>query len=232
MSYYSIMKRLSPLSYLGLHSIIGLVLSFFFIWIFGEITESILSGDTFVAFDQWVVRHMLNLRTTYVTSFMETVTFFGGIIVIAPCSLIVAAYLLLKRQYDTAAGLAVVVIGGVIMNNFLKILFQRPRPISESTLIEVSGWSFPSGHAMNSMIFYGMMAYLLARYIRSWGLRIVVITTAFSVAFIIGLSRIYLQVHYLSDVMAGFAGGLFWLFVCIAGIEMNKKRREANNSRS
>jgi membrane-associated phospholipid phosphatase len=227
------MRRPSPLNYFSLHYIIGLALSFFFILVFCEITESLISGDMFVAFDQWVARQMLYLRTTYVTSFMKTITDLGGIIIIAPCSVLASAYLFKKRLYGASTGLAVAVIGGVILNNLLKMLFQRPRPLSESTLIAISGWSFPSGHAMNSIIFYGMIAYLLARGFPSWGLRVVVVTAALSVSFIVGLSRIYLQVHYASDVMAGFAGGLFWLCVCITGIEMNiKEERDIYDARS
>lgn len=226
------MKRISPLSYLSLHSIIGLALSFFFVWIFGEITENVISGDTFVSFDQWVVRHMLHLRTIHLTSFMEAVTKLGGIIIIVPSGLLAAGYLLLKRQSNAAYGLAIAVIGGIILNNFLKILLQRPRPISESTLIAVSGWSFPSGHAMNSMIFYGMISYLVVLYIRSWTMKIIAIVSGSSIVFLIGLSRIYLQVHYVSDVMAGFACGLFWLCVCITGMEITKKRREIRDTTS
>lgn len=101
-----------------------------------------------------------------------------------------------------------------------KIPFQRPRPTNEPTLIEVSGWSFPSGHAMNSVIFYGMIAYLPARHIHSWGLRVGVIACSLSIAFCA------------SDVMAGCAGGLVWLCICITGIEMNQKRREIDNAGS
>jgi len=223
------MRRLSKLFSLDICSITGIVLGFFFIWTFSEITESILSGDTFVAFDQWVVRHMLHLRTPYVTSFMETITHLGGTIVITPCSVLIAIYFLLIKQNDTATCITAAVLGGIILNNILKILYQRPRPISESTLIAASGWGYPSGHAMNSIIFYGMMVYLISTCSLSRGLKIGVIITATSVVFIVGISRIYLQVHYASDVMAGFAVGLFWLCVCITGMEINRKRIAVNN---
>lgn len=226
------MKRLSPLSYLGLHTAIGLSLSIFFMWIFGEITESVITADTLVAFDQWVMHQMLDLRTSYLTSFMEAVTCLGGTPVILPGSLLAVGYLLWRRHLSAAHGLAVAVIGGIILNNFLKILFQRPRPINESTLITVSGWSFPSGHAMSSMIFYGMMSYLILSNVRSWNLKIVAISVGLSTVLLIGFSRIYLQVHYVSDVVAGFAGGLFWLCVCITGMEIHKKRSAGAHTRS
>ena len=223
------MRRFSPVSGFSLYFITGLVLSVIFIWIFGEIAESVLSGDTFVVLDKWVMRHLLYFRTTNMTSFMEVVTNLGGTMIIAPCGFIIAGYLLFKRHYDTAAGFAVAVVGGMILNNILKALFHRPRPLSEAALTTVYGWSFPSGHAMNSTIFYGMLVYLIVRGIHSRPLRLAAIAASMSIVFIIGLSRIYLQVHYLSDVIAGLAGGLFWLSVCITGVEMNRKRGEIHD---
>jgi membrane-associated phospholipid phosphatase len=218
------MKKLSARFYLIFHFITGFILSVLFVWLFGVITESIPSGHSFVLEDQWVIEHVLFFRTTLVTSVMEAVTNLGGIKFILPCSIVATAYFLFKRYYNQAAGLAAAVLGGILLNNLLKIMIHRPRPLSETTLVTVYGWSFPSGHAMNSMIFYGIIAYLLVREIRSWGAKAVIIMIALCVVVIIGLSRIYLQVHYLSDVIAGFAGGLFWLSVCITGMEMVKKR--------
>jgi len=223
------MRRLPARFHVGFHLITGFILSVLFIWIFGEITESILSGDMFALVDQWVVQHVLYFRTTSVTSVMETVTDLGGIKTIGPCSLVIMVYLILRKDHDSAASLAAAILGGILLNNFLKIMIHRPRPLSDTTLITVYGWSFPSGHAMNSMIFYGMTAYLLVRGIRSWSLKATIITMALGIVSIIGFSRIYLQVHYLSDVIAGFAGGLFWLSVCITGMEMMRKKEIMNN---
>jgi membrane-associated phospholipid phosphatase len=230
-SYHTVvfMRRLAASYYLGFHFITGFIFSVLFIWIFGEITESILSGDALILVDQWVVRHVLFFRTTLVTSMMEALTNLGGIKIIGPCSLLIMSYLILRRDHDTATGLAAAVLGGILLNNFLKILIHRPRPLSDKTLITVYGWSFPSGHAMNSIIFYGVITYLLVRGIRSWSSKAVIITIALCIIFIIGFSRIYLQVHYLSDVIAGYAGGLFWLSVCITGMEMMRKNERIDN---
>jgi undecaprenyl-diphosphatase len=108
----------------------------------------------------------------------------------------------------------------------VKIIIHRPRPISTTALIEASGWSFPSGHAMASVIFYGMIAYLLVRAVDSLRLKTFFMAMAGFIVFIIGFSRIYLQVHYLSDVLAGYVGGLFWLSICITGIEVYLVKRK------
>lgn len=223
------MRKLSARFYMIFHFITGFIISVLFVWLFGVITESILSGDTFVLVDRWVIKHGLFFRTTSVTSVMEFVTNLGGIKFIGSCGLVATAYFLFKRYYDKAAGLAAAVLGGILLNNFLKIMIHRPRPLSETTLVTVHGWSFPSGHAMNSMIFYGIIAYLLVRRIHSWTSKAVIISIALCIVLIIGVSRIYLQVHYLSDVIAGFAGGLFWLSVCITGMELMRKKEIINN---
>jgi len=213
-----IAQRLSPASYLGLHLTVGLSVSMIFVWIFGGITEDILTGDPFVAVDQWVVGEVLYFRSPLASNAMQAITQLGGTTVLSLSSLAVIAYLVLKRHFDKAIGFCVALVGGSLLVSILKIAFHRPRPINESSLILVSGWSFPSGHAMMSVIFYGMVTYLLLQTVYSWRLRSFFLVLAGFIVFLIGFSRIYLQVHYLSDVVAGFAGGFFWLSICITGL--------------
>jgi undecaprenyl-diphosphatase len=221
-----IVQRLSPGSYLGLHLTVGLSISAVFVWIFGGIVEDVIHHDPLVMVDQWVVGRVLYFRSQLTTSVMKLITQLGGAKFIAPCSLLVILFLILKKYYYRAAGFTVAVIGGSLLNSILKVLIHRLRPISETTLISVYGWSFPSGHAMSSVIFYGMITYFLIKATDSWKSRSFFIVTAVFVATLIGFSRIYLQVHYLSDVLAGFAGGLFWLSVCITGLELYDLKRK------
>jgi membrane-associated phospholipid phosphatase len=201
------------------------ILSVLFVWLFGEIAERILSGYVFALVDQWVTQHVLLLRATLVTSVMEAATNLGGIKMIGTGCLVATAYFLFKRYYDRAVGLAIAVLGGILLNSLLKIMIHRPRPLSVTTLITAYGWSYPSAHAMSSVIFYGMIAYFLMRGISFRNSKAVIITIALFIVFIVGLSRIYLQVHYLSDVIAGLGGGLFWLSICITGMELMRKKR-------
>ncbi len=227
-----IARRLSPGSYLGLHLTIGLGISAVFMWILGGITKDILTGDPFAAVDRWVVGRVLYFRSPPATSVMEAITQLGGIRFIAPCTIAVVAYLLLKRHFDKATGFAAAIVGGSLLNNILKTIIHRPRPISATTLVDAYGWSFPSGHAMTSMIFYGMIAYLLVCAVHSWRLKTFSMALAGFIVFMIGFSRIYLRAHYLSDVLAGYAGGLFWLSICITGMEVyHVKRRIARENK-
>ncbi len=219
-----IKERLSPRSYLGLHLTVGLALSAVFVWVFGGITEDILTGDPFVQVDRWVVSQVLYFRAEPVTAFMKAVTHLGGGVTIAGGSLILIVFFLLFKRWDYAAGHLMAVMGGSILVFVLKAAVHRPRPITETTLIRAWGWSFPSGHAMMSMIFYGMVSYYVVRALKQWRFQVLIVTASGFLVFLIGLSRIYLQVHYLSDVLAGFAGGMFWLSVCITGLEVYRKR--------
>ncbi len=225
-----IRERLSPAGYLGLHLTVGLALSAVFAWIFGGITEDILTGDPFVAVDQWVLNHVLYFRTPVVSHMMIILTQFGGWMVITIGSLIIMAYLLLKRRIDYLVSYVVAILGGNLLFLILKMGIHRVRPISEASLTGVEGWSFPSGHAVMSIMFYGIVTYFIVRSIRSWKPCVFTVMAALFVVCLIGFSRIYLQVHYLSDVIAGYVGGLFWLTICLTGLEIYGKKVKAHVS--
>lgn len=218
-------ERLSTGSYLGLHLTVGLIASAVFVWIFGGVTEDILTGDPFVAVDGWVIGHVLYFRTPSVTAFMKSVTFLGSGKAIALSSVVVIAFLALRRRIDYIAGYLAAILGDSMLIVVLKATIRRPRPAVETTLIEAGGWSFPSGHAMLSVIFYGIISYFIIRVLKSWRLRVLTGLAAGFTVFLIGMSRIYLQVHYLSDVVAGYAGGLFWLSICVTGLEVYRRAR-------
>jgi membrane protein DedA with SNARE-associated domain/membrane-associated phospholipid phosphatase len=227
-----IRKRLSPTGYLGLHLTAGFVLSVLFVWIFGGITEDVLTGDPLVALDRLVLDQAIYLRTPFVTDFMTMVTGLGGSKMILGGSLIVAICLCFKRRFDDLIIYLTAICGGSLLAFILKTAVHRARPVSGTALLQVGGWSFPSGHAMMSIIFFGMITYLLIRGMPSWKRQVFAVSTAGFTVFMIGFSRIYLQVHYLSDVLAGYAGGLFWLTVCITGLEAYKRFRAATADRS
>ena len=223
-------ERLSPRGYMGLHLTIGFAASAVFVWIFACLTEDILTGDPFIRADHWVLDHVLYFRTPAVTHFMTITTYLGGALVIGIGSLFLGAYLLfVKEKLNYAVTYVVAIGGGSVLVSILKAAIRRARPTPQVPVITVGGWSFPSAHSMMSVIFYGMIVYFTMRKVYSWRLRALATTAAGFLIFLIGLSRIYLQVHYLSDVLAGFAGGLFWLTVCITGLEIYTKKTAAQD---
>ena len=111
-----------------------------------------------------------------------------------------------------------------MLNEPPKELFARPRPYFEHPLVLETSYSFPSGHATMSLIFYGMLAYFCVLALRTWRARTAVIFGASLLVLLIGFSRIYLGVHYFSDVVAGFASGGIWLSALITGSETLRLR--------
>jgi membrane-associated phospholipid phosphatase len=129
-----------------------------------------------------------------------------------------------QRRWGTAVALLLTTAGAQMLNNVLKDLFQRTRPAPVVGLIPAQSFSFPSGHAMVSMAFYSFLAYLSWRILRGW-LRWVVTVAFLVLVLLIGLSRLYLGVHYLTDVVAGYIAGLFWTDAVIIGGALLARRR-------
>lgn len=147
-------------------------------------------------------------------------------------TIVVTLVLLLMRKWRTGLwyGLTVL-IGADFLNSFVKNIFQRVRPEEIEHLVEQGGYAYPSGHAMGSMIVYGGILFLLLQYLNSK--RRTATTVKWLLSFFIGLlilaiglSRIYLGVHYPSDVIGGFSLGLAWLLVSIAGLGLLFTQRE------
>ncbi|KZC15764.1 phosphoesterase PA-phosphatase [Rhodanobacter sp. FW510-R12] len=145
-------------------------------------------------------------------------THLGDLGWVASASTVVAVFLLLRRHGRLAGIWAVALLGILPINGGLKALFQRVRPLHDHGYIVERGWSFPSGHAFGSVVFYGMLAYVLLRLLPPRFHRAVIAAAVLLVG-VVGISRILLQVHYFSDVVAGYAAGAAWLVLCIGMAE-------------
>jgi undecaprenyl-diphosphatase len=133
------------------------------------------------------------------------VTFFASLPFLLPASLIAPFLLYRAGQRREAWEFLLAMAGGILLNQLLKMYFQRPRP--SDALLKTLGLSFPSGHSMLGITFYGCLAWLIARHFRQPGWAVPLLLWAG----LIGLTRVYLHVHYATDVLAGFAGGAAWL---------------------
>lgn len=159
-----------------------------------------------------LVSHMISDTMTPIIKF---ITNFGGII----CLLLVGSILSIvikNKKMVIAIWLNLAVI--TVLNIILKGIVQRPRP-TEFKMIDESGYSFPSGHSMISMAFYGFMIYLVYKYIKNKYLRWSLIVFLGILIILIGVSRIYLGVHYTSDVVAGFLISISYLIVYIGAVK-------------
>lgn len=154
------------------------------------------------------------------TGWVKLVTFFGSLMFFVPASLI-APYWMRRRGYGRhALTLLLAMGGGWALNELLKAWFHRPRPTT--ALLYQLGLSFPSGHAMMSTAFYGCLAWLVGREYGRWGWAGALLAWAA----LIGLTRVYLHVHYFTDVLAGYAGGLGWLLLLRAALRLFWREEE------
>lgn len=150
------------------------------------------------------------------TQVMEVVTFFGGGVWIATVTALVAVALWWMRRRRDVVVLLTAVVGADLLMQVLKLLTHRPRPQIVAPLAYAGGYSFPSGHATTSMALYLVLALLSFGWVRNRAARTCTLVGALALSALIGFSRLYLGVHYLSDVLAGFALGALWVAVCVA----------------
>jgi membrane protein DedA with SNARE-associated domain/membrane-associated phospholipid phosphatase len=220
-----LLRRLTPGQYLGLHLTIGLALAAGGLWLFGGLAEDVLTNDPLVRFDRSVADYLHSLATPPLTTFFLIVTAFGSIEAVVLLGLLVAAFFAWRRRWLFLGTWLAAVGGSAVLNHLLKGLFARPRPFFEHPLLIETSYSFPSGHAMESFVVYGMLAYFAVLALKSWRARTAVVFGAAFLVLLIGLSRMYLGVHYFSDVVAGYAAGNVWLSALITGAEAIRRAK-------
>jgi membrane-associated phospholipid phosphatase len=145
----------------------------------------------------------------------EGVTFFGSVDTLTVLGLAVALVLCALRRWSLLLGWAAALVGTGLLNTILKGIVRRLRPKLPEPWVTEPGWSFPSGHAMGSLVAYGYLAYLLTRITPAHFPRRTAIALLAGLVLLIGFSRFYLGVHFLSDVIGGYAAAAVWLTFCI-----------------
>jgi len=218
-----IRRRLTPGEYLGLYLTLGLLAAAGCLWLFGRLAEDIVSNDPLVSFDQTVATTIHELRTPALTTFFLVVTALGSIEAIAVVSLGGAVVFGAWRRWLLFWTWVITTGGSVMLLLLLKALFARPRPYVKEPLLLETYYSFPSGHAMEAIVLYGMLAYLAVLALRTWRARAAIVFGTSLLVLLIGFSRLYLGVHYFSDVVAGFTAGGVWLSTCITVMEFLRR---------
>jgi undecaprenyl-diphosphatase len=193
----------------------------FFAWL----AEEILNGGT-RRFDD-AIRLLLHQHASpALTSAMRAASFIGSPVFLIPLGILVVALFLRQGRPVTARLFVITVIGGEVLDQILKLAFHRTRPVAFFGLPEPLGYSFPSGHALASCAFYGVLAAFAAARTESRARRWIYRIAAAMVIAIIGVSRIYLGVHYPSDVLGGYAAALVWVFT-VASVRRWMRRANA-----
>jgi undecaprenyl-diphosphatase len=186
---------------------------------FAQIAQAVVRGQT-QQFDEAILRFMGEIGAPWLDTVALEVTALGARVVVYMVVLVASAFLWQSRHHYSAALLWVSVIGSGLINTVLKLTFNRPRPdVFPWRTQHVGLASFPSGHAMTSIVAYGTLAFLIARLAPTRLSRRLTWVVAVLVIGIVGLSRLYLGVHYPSDVLAGFVVGGAWAVTCALGME-------------
>ena len=214
--------------YLGLHLTVGLVISIGALWLFSGITEDVIHHDPLTLFDVTLL-NWVHVRTTPAGyAIAGEISLLGSPVTLTMLALGVGLVLAARREWILLAGWLAAFAGGGLLDVVLKLVIRRPRPPYAAAFLPHFSWSFPSGHALASLIGYGMLAYVLTLlWIHRRGAQIAVALCAAVLILAIGLSRLYLGVHYFSDVVGGYTAGVLWLSACISGVEVARRWRAA-----
>ncbi|MDP8932676.1 MAG: phosphatase PAP2 family protein [Cyanobacteriota bacterium] len=200
----------------------GLAVSALAMWGFATIAEGVLGKQSY-AFDSSILLALRQLHTPLRDRVMLGFTFLGEPNLLLVICLSLGIVLLARNHRSEAATIAIAGGGAIGLNLLLKKLFARARPQLWERVVNVTFYSFPSGHAMISMVIYGLLGYFLGSRFpkqRWWINSLTVVLVA-----AIGFSRLYVGVHWPTDVIAGYTAGLVWLITCIISLEIWKELR-------
>ncbi|MGB7159016.1 MAG: phosphatase PAP2 family protein [Tepidisphaeraceae bacterium] len=190
------------------------------VWMFVEIADEVIEGDT-QHFDDWAIRTLrrgddpaMPIGPTWLHEVGRDMTALGGVAVLGGMTLAVAGYLLMIRKYHAMWLVLAATGGGLILSTVLKSVFDRERPQLVPHLSVVHTSSFPSGHSMLSAVVYLTLGVMLARLVPNRAAKVYFLGLALFLSFLVGISRVYMGVHYPTDVLAGWTAGLVWATLC------------------
>jgi undecaprenyl-diphosphatase len=206
---------------IGLLLVLGLFAGALFVFTY---TAHEVFAENEENFDDTVFHFVAShLTTAALTSFMKAVTYFASARFLQIAYGIVLLFYIVRKHFKRAAEIAAIGFGGFLLNYFMKLLFHRLRP-PHPLIAPLQNFSFPSGHATSGFIFYGLLSYLLWKTKLAASFKYVVIVLLILFSLLIGFSRIYLRLHYPSDVVAGFCCGFAWLLVTVYLFEHLKQK--------
>ena len=197
--------------------IVGLVGSLF---VLGLIADGVRDQEVF-ALDLWATPFLHSISTPLLDAFMTGLTTMGSTLILVPLFILVVGSLLASRRYGAAVFFSVATGGALAIDFTMKLIFERPRPKLDYAAV-LPDYSFPSGHSMNGVVFYvGLALIIWSVFGRRVGVLATIVGTLLALG--IGVSRIYLGYHYLTDVVGGFLAGIAWLLIVGAAFRARPK---------
>ncbi|MEP6937581.1 MAG: phosphatase PAP2 family protein [Chthoniobacterales bacterium] len=223
-------NRLSPESDFGLYFTIGVLVMILGAWCFSEIAEQIGPSTPVFALDRQVTNWFHEHARPELTALARVVTFCGSVGLVSAVSVCCALFFTARKAWNRLLAIIVTMLGGSLLNMLLKHFFHRQRPVLENPLVTLTSFGFPSGHTMGSTLLYGLLALIAARFIRKRWARLLIFAVAALFIALIGLTRIYLGAHYLTDVLGAVAVGCVWLAFSWTTVETLRRRRRINQA--
>jgi undecaprenyl-diphosphatase len=184
-----------------------------------------VASDRLVQTDLWLMRSLQAHASPVLTQCMLAITYLHALPMILVYSAVLAAWLAHRREFGWLLALALAVPPGMLLNALLKLMYERARPALDEPLLVLDTYSFPSGHASAAVLFYGFVAACFVPRLSGWGARTACIAAALLMPVLVGLSRIYLGVHFPSDVLAAMSVALAWLALSLASVHALRQRR-------
>jgi len=211
-------------NYLSVHACVSFLIALVGLGVFFEVVEELEVDQGLARFDTALSAALARELGGGTLRAFAAVTRCGDPPVLVAVAALVAVALIVRREHVVAWSWLVTTAGGALLNRALKELYGRARPVHDHGFATAAGYSFPSGHASGSLVVYGFLCYLLVRHTASrWHAPLLL--TGLLIVVLVGLSRVMLQVHYVSDVLAGWTSAGVWLALCIAGLEALRGRR-------
>ncbi|GAB4242553.1 MAG: hypothetical protein Kow00129_01130 [Thermoleophilia bacterium] len=204
------LRRFSPRQAYGLVLTLGLLISVFLVWGFSILTEWVLTRGPLSEPDRRIAVILQEHAVPELTRVMVFVTYLGSGWFTIGVSVLLGVFLLWRRRLLEALLILTSAPGAWLLTAMIKPLVGRPRPDFIEPLVSAEGYAFPSGHATVAAAFYLVLGVLVAGWVRRWETRVYVLLAALALVLFVGFSRMYLGVHYLTDVLAGYVVGFFW----------------------
>ena len=216
--------RLSRNNRLGLRLTLSALLFLGATWLFAGIAEDVVTGDPLVTVDQQIAQWFRAHATPALTRWMLIITNAHGIVAISVMGLVFGLYLAWRRNWYWLLTLVIVLPGGILMNSLLKQIFRRDRPNLDDTLLYLVNYSFPSGHVTGAALFYGVLAAFMASGMPTWRRQMHIVVAPVLMVVLVGITRVYLGVHYFSDVVAAAAWSTAWLVMWLVAVDAMRSR--------
>lgn len=210
-----ILKRLNREERFGLSLTAGVLIAVAAGLVFGELADEVFEDELFTQFDLAFGQFILTSSSVVGVRLFFTITQLGGVYFLTAAMIFMSLWLWTEERRRDILFLLLAVGGGILINLLIKGLFARARPAFDQIFYQEIGYSFPSGHAMLSLLFFGMAAFLIAENRDNSRYRRGLLLAGLFISLLVGFSRIYLGVHFFSDVIAGWAAGVVWLSTII-----------------